>query len=71
MDVRKYWTMCRLHDWLYEYSDDPSVYREGYESHNELIRLANGRPEFVDMYHAWYEHAFNCGPRPAEPKMED
>lgn len=71
MDVRKYWTMCRVNDWFYAYTDDPEVYRDGKENNDRLVSLTNGRPDLADIYNAWYDHAFNCGPRPAEPKLED
>lgn len=71
IDPRKYWTMCRVNDWLYVYSDDPEVYRYGKESNERLVSLTDGRPELADIYNAWRDHVFNCGPRPAEPKLEE
>lgn len=71
MDVRKYWTMCRLHDWYYKYSDDPSVFREGAESEADLLRLAWDKPDLTAMYEAWADHVFGSGPKPKEPQMEE
>lgn len=71
MDVRKYWTQCRLHDWHYTMSDDPEVYRNGKDSEDYLLSLAHNNPALADMFKQWQEHAYNCGPRPAEPNLED
>lgn len=71
MTPKQYWTMCRLHDWFYGYSDDPEVYREGKEADSGLVSMTYGRPDLADIYNAWRDHVFNCGPRPDEPKVED
>jgi hypothetical protein len=71
MDVRKYWTQCRLHDWHYMRSEDPEVYRSGKESKENLLSLAHNNPALAEVFKQWWEHAYNCGPRPAEPKLED
>lgn len=71
MDVRKYWTACRLHDWLYHYSDDPEVYRQGKESEDHLVALADTDPELNEIFLQWQEYRHNSGPRPTEPKLED
>lgn len=70
MDVRKFWTMCRIHDWYYSYSDDPGVYREGAESEADLARIAAKSPELMDMYQAWRDHMFGSAAKPEEPKLE-
>lgn len=71
MDARKYWTACRMHDWFYQYSDDPGVYREGSESEANLMRLAWNKPELTEIFDAWKEHMFGSGPKPKEPMMEE
>ena len=71
MDPRKYWTMCRTHDWFYPYSDDPGVNRDGKEARAALLTLADLKPELMDVFKAWEDHMFASGPRPPEPKMED
>jgi hypothetical protein len=70
IDVRKYWTQCRLHDWHYMMSDDPEVYRMGKDSEDYLVSLAHNDPAMAEVYKQWQDHARNCGPRPAEPKLE-
>lgn len=71
MDARKYWTMCRLHDWHYTISDDDAVFQAGAESEDQLMHLAWKNPELRDIFHAWREHHYRSGPKPAEPKLED
>lgn len=71
MDARKFWTMCRLHDWFYMMSDDPGVYREGAESLSNLEHIMRGKPELMAIYEAWREHSFGTGPVPAEPALDE
>lgn len=70
MTPRKFWTMCRLHDWTYMYSDDREAYRNGKEENEALINAALSNPELMDIYHAWEDYHFRCGAKPAEPKMD-
>jgi predicted hydrolase (HD superfamily) len=71
MDVRKYWTQCRLHDWHYEMSDDPEVYRNGKDSEDYLLSIAHEDPAIAEVFLQWQAYHYYSGPRPAEPKMED
>lgn len=70
MDARKYWTACRIHDWHYEMSEDPEVYRNGKEGQDHLVALADSDPELNEIYLQWQDYHFNSGPRPAEPKLD-
>ena len=71
MDVRKYWTLCRLHDWHYMMSDDPEVYRNGKDYEDMLASMAHKDEAMAGIYKAWREYHHNCGPRPPEPSLED
>jgi hypothetical protein len=71
MDVRKYWTQCRLHDWHYMMSDDPEFYRMGKDEEDRLVAIAQSDPAMAEIYRQWQDNAHNCGPRPTEPKLED
>lgn len=71
MDARKFWTACRIHDWHYEMSDDPDVYRNGADARRNLQSLAMRDENLRPIYDAWYEYHFNAGAAPAEPKLED
>lgn len=71
MDPRKFWSMCKYHDWYYFMSDDPGVFREGRDAEDELLRLTHEDPALMDIYNQWREHHFNAGARPVEPKLEE
>ena len=71
MDIRKYWTQCRLHDWHYEMSDDPEVYRMGKESEDYLLSLAHKDPAMAEVFKQWKAYQFTSAPRPIEPKIEN
>lgn len=70
IDARKFWTMCRLHDWFYMMSDDPEVYRNGKENEDYLVSLAHNDTALTDLFKQWQDHYYECGPRPTEPKLE-
>ena len=71
IDARKFWTMCRLHDWFYMMSDDPEAYRNGLESERRLMELAIQSLDHADIYEAWRAYHFESGPKPVEPKLEE
>lgn len=71
MDTRKFWTMCRVHDWHYQMADDPGAYREGAEAHQALVNLAYSDSALTPVFEAWREYHYNAGARPTEPKIED
>jgi predicted hydrolase (HD superfamily) len=71
MDIRKYWTQCRLHDWHYEMSDDPETYRMGKDSEDYLLSLAHKDPAMAEVFKQWQSYHRDTGPRPIEPKIED
>lgn len=71
IDARKFWTMCRIHDWFYSMSDDDEVYRNGVENETKLLRISQTDPKLSEIYEAWREYQFNSGPKPKEPSMED
>lgn len=71
IDARKFWTMCRIHDWFYSMSEDDEVYRNGVENETKLLRISQTDPKLSEIYEAWREYQFNSGPKPKEPSMED
>lgn len=71
MTPRKFWTACRVHDWTYEYSDDPNVYRNGKEEREHLQSIAEKGGEYKCIYDAWHAYHFDNGAKPEEPKLED
>lgn len=71
MDPRKFWTMCRIHDWFYHMSDDPSVYREGADRESDILAIAEKSPAHRAVYEAWRAYHFESGEKPSEPKEKD
>lgn len=71
IDPRKFWTMCRLHDWYYSYSDDHSVYEAGAASHDDLLAIAKKSDEHWRIYQDWHDYHFNSGAKPEEPKLDE
>lgn len=71
IDARKFWTMCRLHDWFYMMSEDREVYRDGEENLDRLEGLMRGRPDLEAVFKAWEVHHYECGPVPIEPKLDE
>lgn len=71
MDARKFWTMCRLHDWFYYMSDDPGVWRDGQDSEDRLLQLANDNPALTEVYNQWRDYHFSNGAKPVEPKVQE
>jgi predicted hydrolase (HD superfamily) len=71
MDARKYWTMCRIHDWHYEMADDPDAYRNGRDTHETIKDMAEKDAALRPIYEAWKEYHYRAGAHPAEPKLEE
>ncbi len=71
IDARKFWTMCRLHDWFYMMSDDPRMHDDGLEYECMLNDIAKKDPACAEIYAAWHDHHWNCGPVPTEPKLDE
>ena len=46
----QYKKMLNTHDWHYQMSEDPGVYRRGKESRDRLIELSKTCEEFKSMY---------------------
>ena len=65
----RYFDRLRAHDWSYECSDDPGVYRRGAEEGRALRSIAEADPLARRMYDAW--HAFIFGDRENEPTWEE
>lgn len=73
MTNEEFFEACRCHDWFYDFSDDPRVYRRGYAA-RQKIRSATDNAVKQKMYTAWYNYMFS-GPafkteRAPEPKLE-
>lgn len=71
IDPRKYWTMCRMHDWFYMMAEDPGAYRDGRDNEYELRSMGESDPRLMEIFTQWEDHFRNCGARPDEPKLEE
>jgi hypothetical protein len=55
------------HDWLYEYSDDGSVYAKGNAEHRALQSVRTASPENATMYLAFQDYHFGKYSKPERP----
>lgn len=55
-ELEQYFNRCANHDWLYEYSDDGSVWRKAKDIDKELLDEANKEPIKMEIYRAWSRH---------------
>lgn len=47
------------HDWYFDYSDDPSVYRVGKAKHSRLLTTAMAHEVYGGAYQAYYANTFS------------
>lgn len=53
---KKEWTLeeykdaLKHHDWYYEMSDDPAIYKAGKYNHDILVKLSKKSKEFEDVF---------------------
>lgn len=69
MSVLEFYDELAKHDWHYEMTDDPSVWRKGSVNHKRLLGIAKKSQQHRDMYNAWNRHIFAKGPKPL--RLED
>lgn len=50
MKLSEYKELLKNHDWYFERSDDPSVYRSGRSSRDKLIKYRNLTPKHTEAY---------------------
>ena len=50
MKLSDYKELLKNHDWYFERSDDPSVYRSGRSSRDKLIKYRNLTPKHTEAY---------------------
>ncbi len=68
-ELEQYFNRCAKHDWLYDYSDDGSVWRKGKAAEEALLDEARKDPIKMAIYRAWSHHG--CNPREVEkPVLE-
>jgi hypothetical protein len=54
--IRQFFNACALHDWHYNYSDDPGVYRRGADADTALRSQADGDPDLKAVWDRWAEY---------------
>lgn len=59
MTLSEFYSKLENHDWYYMFSDDVNVHTEGFWSEHYLFRIADGNPEFIDLYERFKLHHFS------------
>lgn len=69
MKLAEFYARLERHDWWYEMSDDPKVFRAGQAERDALRVIAITGPEHQDLYEAMVaHHRWNgTGARPPKP----
>lgn len=75
VSLSSYWDMLDRHDWLFEFSDDHSVYTRGRGELAKLHVISKQSPEHGRLFHSFQDHHFNGPawktnqpPKPERPK---
>jgi 6-phosphogluconate dehydrogenase (decarboxylating) len=68
MTVRAYLSLLKKHDWTYDYSDDPDVWRRG-TAEREFLTSFHSDPLYKEMYNDYQKFVFHFGEK-EEPKEE-
>ena len=66
-NLAEYWDALRAHDWNYDFSDDPGVWRAGAAEGEWLLGVANLSPEHKALYLA-FKNAPSWRDYPVRPK---
>ena len=61
MEREDYQQLLDKHDWYYEFSDDPRVYKKGKQERRKLVSLAKSSEELASLYSQ--EHKKHFGGR--------
>lgn len=54
MTLEKYFEKLVYHDWYYHYSDDNSIFSEGHEEQEKLIRVSELTPDHLHLYRQFH-----------------
>lgn len=69
MNNTDFYNLLCAHDWLYDYSDDYSVWKRGNEQHAQIMRIVKENPQYSDLYHDFAEYVFTRNS--PKPNIED
>lgn len=50
MKLEEYEQMLKNHDWFYEFSDDPTVYRTGQENSKQIYATSKQSEEHLELF---------------------
>ena len=50
LSLQDYWIWLNAHDWLYEYSDDHRVYRQGHSNYLKLQALCTLGEDYQNLF---------------------
>ena len=70
ISLYSYYKMLEAHDWYYDFSDDPRVFRAGQGALGKLQTIAKQSQEHLALFNAYKTYVNKKGPRPDEPKEE-
>jgi len=69
MSKEDFYKKCEYHDWTFACSDDSKVYRAGKASHEQLEKLAQSDPVFLQIFTAFDNFVF--GNAVKRPQLSD
>lgn len=61
-----YWDMLNQHDWYYQYSDDPGVWRRGQAAQERIRMFADQSPQHRELYDGFVSNTPASRPVDAE-----
>ena len=67
INLDDFWELCEAHDWHYERSDDPSVYRKGRANLIRLSLISEQTEDHFKLYADYIAYKFNNNPKPERP----
>lgn len=53
MTVKEYLQLLKSHDWYFEMSGDPRVWRKGQSERDRILSIANGSELFERIFKDW------------------
>jgi hypothetical protein len=68
LTLQEYWDLLSVHDWFYDFSDDPSVVRRGGIEQARVDSIARQSNQHYTLLIQFKNH-HNTGPRMGTPKF--
>lgn len=74
MPLLDYYLLLEKHDWFFDYTEDPTVWRRGQAAHAHLQQIAKTSPEHQALYQKYRDYVFSGAsfdkerlPKPEKP----